>query len=240
MLENLDHYRKKLLAAKKQAKQEIRNINEGGLSNSFKDSTSELSSYDNHPADSGTETFERSKDFALRETSRIWLSKIDNALKNIDEGTYGNCAKCHQPIAKERLDVEPETDLCIECRRDSEGHGNPDVRPVEEKVISMPYGGEPGDVLGDADQIEYDGEDTWQDAMQYTEHAERARAGAYYGGADENENIGQVEPVEGIPYFRGADGVIYEDVYGLDDESAPEEVVRGDKGWDKVRPNKKK
>jgi len=39
--------------------------------------------------------------------------------------------------------------------------------------------------------------------------------------------------VDGIPYFRGADGVLYEDRYGLDDEDAPKEVIRGDDGWDK-------
>lgn len=234
MLKDMQFYKSRLLAAKAEAEQQVQDINEGGLANSLQDSISELSSYDNHPADIGSEVFERSKDFALRETSRIRLSKIDRALGKIGEGSYGQCDQCGKEINQERLAVEPETNMCLACRKEFEGHGNPDVRPVEEQVIAMPYGGEPGAVMGQADQIEYDGEDSWQDAAQYAEHAEQSEAGAYYGGATEDaENTGEVEPVEGIPYFRGADGVIYEDVYGMDDEDGPEEVIRGDEGWDK-------
>jgi len=228
---NFNQYKQELLKKRKVAQEEIRDINEGGLFNSFKDSISELSTYDNHPADIGSETFERSKDFALRDTANIWLSKIDEALVRIKDGTYGECVECHQSIPKERLDAEPETDMCINCKEKAEGHGNPEERPIEEQVVSMPYGSYPGRTYDDS--LGYDGEDTWQDAMQYSEHTEHSGAGSYYGGADENEVIGEVEQVEGIAYFKGADGVLYEDKYGLDDEDAPKEVIRGDDGWDK-------
>ncbi len=234
MLRDIQFYKSRLLKAKAEAKEQLNNIEEGGLANSLQDSISELSSYDNHPADIGSEVFERSKDFALRDMALVRLSKIDRALEKITEGNYGLCDRCGQEIGEERLAVEAETNMCIECRREFEGRGNPNVRPVEEEVVAMPYGGEPGTVLGEADQIEYDGEDAWQDAAQYAEHAEQTEAGAYYGGTGEDaENTGEVEPVEGIPYFRGADGMAYEDVYGKDDEASPEEVVRGDEGWDR-------
>lgn len=44
------------------------------------------------------------------------LTSINNALKRIDEGTYGKCLKCHQDIPQERLETLPEAVLCIKCK----------------------------------------------------------------------------------------------------------------------------
>lgn len=46
---------------------------------------------------------------------RIALQRIDSALKRIDEGDYGYCAVCDEPIPANRLEVEPGALLCIEC-----------------------------------------------------------------------------------------------------------------------------
>jgi RNA polymerase-binding protein DksA len=70
----------------------------------------------NHPADSGTETFERTKDLALRANVGGMLSQIDEALAKIDAGTYGTCSRCGQPIAPARLDALPYATLCVDCQ----------------------------------------------------------------------------------------------------------------------------
>ena len=41
------------------------------------------------------------------------LSSIDEALRSIEDGTYGTCAKCGDPIESRRLDADPAATLCI-------------------------------------------------------------------------------------------------------------------------------
>src|SRR5690625_6037438 len=81
-----------------------------GLQSAVKDTTGELSSYDNHPADMGTELFERGKDVALNEHAEKELEEINSALHAIDEGTYGICVECGADIPFERLEAVPTTD----------------------------------------------------------------------------------------------------------------------------------
>lgn len=70
----------------------------------------------NHPAESGTETFERTKDIALRANVVSMLAQIDGAIARIDAGTYGTCERCGKPIAPGRLDAIPYATLCIDCQ----------------------------------------------------------------------------------------------------------------------------
>ena len=77
---------------------------------------SELSDYDNHPADSATDTYERTKNYALDENYREIVERIDEALRKIDEGSYGTCDRCNGPINPERLRAIPYATLCIECQ----------------------------------------------------------------------------------------------------------------------------
>src|SRR5690625_4736141 len=76
-----------------------------GLQSAVKDTTGELSRYDNHPADMGTELFERGKDVALNEHAEKELEEINSALHAIDEGTYGICVECGADIPFERLEA---------------------------------------------------------------------------------------------------------------------------------------
>lgn len=84
------------------------------LKASEKESIGELSSYDNHPADMGTELFEREKDLALHEHAESELSKVNSALEAMAEGLYGKCQVCKNDIPYERLKIVPYTTLCIE------------------------------------------------------------------------------------------------------------------------------
>jgi RNA polymerase-binding transcription factor DksA len=71
------------------------------------DETSELSNYDQHPADAGSETFEREKDLSILEQLEAELAEIQAALRRIDEGTYGIDEVTGKPIAPERLEAVP-------------------------------------------------------------------------------------------------------------------------------------
>jgi DnaK suppressor protein len=62
----------------------------------------------------------QSFEFRLRGREKSLLSKLDLALKKIEDGTFGICEVCDEPIGKKRLEARPETSLCIKCKEDQE------------------------------------------------------------------------------------------------------------------------
>ena len=58
--------------------------------------------------------------FRLRGREKTFLKKIDLALRKIDEGTFGICEECGEPISLKRLEARPETTMCIRCKEEQE------------------------------------------------------------------------------------------------------------------------
>ncbi len=87
----------------------------------------ELSLYRSHPADIGTESMEKEKEFLLASNEGRRLYQIDEALRRLykDPEGFGTCARCGQPITFERLEVVPETRYCARCQRELEGAAAP-------------------------------------------------------------------------------------------------------------------
>jgi RNA polymerase-binding protein DksA len=85
------------------------------------DETGEDAVYDNHLADTATETYDRELDYTLGENAEHVLGEIDSALQRIEQGTYGACTRCGKPIAPERLEARPWATLDIDCQRQLEG-----------------------------------------------------------------------------------------------------------------------
>ena len=56
----------------------------------------------------------------LRDRERLLLNKIEKALSKIDEGTFGICDVCEEPIEMKRLEARPVADLCIRCKEAQE------------------------------------------------------------------------------------------------------------------------
>jgi len=77
------------------------------LGTSENEDVSELSDYDQHPADLGTETFEREKDLSILEQLEAELAELQAALERIDNGTYGIDEVTGEPIDPARLEVLP-------------------------------------------------------------------------------------------------------------------------------------
>ncbi len=50
----------------------------------------------------------------------LMLKKIAAALERIDNGTFGLCQYCEEPIARKRLEFDPTVPLCIECAQEAE------------------------------------------------------------------------------------------------------------------------
>ena len=82
--------------------------------------TTENDHYSNHMADLATDTFEEEKGLALEGNLRRLLRDTEEAIHRFDEGTYGICSNCGQPIPIERLEAMPEATLCIDCKRKQE------------------------------------------------------------------------------------------------------------------------
>ncbi len=68
---------------------------------------SELSNYDQHPADSGSDTFEREKDIGILDDLEAELAEIEAAIERIEDGTYGIDEVTGAPIDPARLDAVP-------------------------------------------------------------------------------------------------------------------------------------
>jgi DnaK suppressor protein len=56
----------------------------------------------------------------LSDAKREEIVRIDEALRRLDEGTYGICQQCGEPIPIERLEIQPYTPYCVECKEDLE------------------------------------------------------------------------------------------------------------------------
>lgn len=65
---------------------------------------------------------------ALRERDRQKARDIRRALRQMDEGTYGICAECEEPIAPARLRAFPTTTLCVHCKEHMEQTAYADAR----------------------------------------------------------------------------------------------------------------
>ncbi len=71
--------------------------------------------YDANFADSSQVTAERGEAEALAAQLQESLDQVEAALRKIEQGTYGICARCGKPISPARLEAQPATALCIDC-----------------------------------------------------------------------------------------------------------------------------
>jgi RNA polymerase-binding transcription factor DksA len=70
---------------------------------------------DEHDPEGATVAFERERTAALRAQTEAYLGDLDRARARVTDGTYGTCRSCRKPIAAERLQVLPATELCVAC-----------------------------------------------------------------------------------------------------------------------------
>lgn len=156
---------KRLLLERKAELTELLARDGHGLDRPMGESVSELSLYDNHPGDAGTELFERSKDLALVDKAEYRLEEVELALAAMETGRYGICAVCGGPISYERLEAVPWTALCIRHADPKAPPDHPSDRPVEEEVLKRPFG---RTSLDDRDEAGgFDREDAWQIVAGY-------------------------------------------------------------------------
>ncbi|MFA5093992.1 MAG: TraR/DksA family transcriptional regulator [Candidatus Omnitrophota bacterium] len=113
----LEKFKKMLLKKKEEILKEINGVEKDSLNRSQRDASGDLSAYTFHMADVATDSFDR--EFSLGIATNVqqkMLYAIEEALKRIEDKTYGVCLKCDKPIAKQRLMAMPFASLCLDCQ----------------------------------------------------------------------------------------------------------------------------
>lgn len=113
-------FEKQLLTELERLSSGIRHIEESALHQSVRETTGDLYSC----AETGTDNFDRETalNIATGETER--LREVTDALRRIEEGTYGVCEGCEEPILKKRLEAFPSARYCIKCKSKIEKNGS--------------------------------------------------------------------------------------------------------------------
>ncbi|TKB09362.1 RNA polymerase-binding protein DksA [Desulforhopalus sp. IMCC35007] len=103
----LELFRKQLEAKKQEIMDEA-----GRTLNEMTDQTSNVPD----PNDRATIESGRSFELRIRDRERKLLSKIDEAIARIEDGSFGICEACDEEIGLKRLEARPVTTLCIDCK----------------------------------------------------------------------------------------------------------------------------
>ena len=71
-------------------------------------------------ADAGAKTYEREQEISLANNAREMLEQTEHALERLEDGSYGICESCGNPIGKLRLQAAPRATLCMPCKMKQE------------------------------------------------------------------------------------------------------------------------
>src|SRR5215813_4153995 len=102
-----EYFRAKLLAWKEEILEESRST----IASLQQDTVAEADL-----ADRATSETDRALELRTRDRQRKLIAKIDDALRRIEEGTYGYCEETGEPIALSRLDARPIATLSLEAQ----------------------------------------------------------------------------------------------------------------------------
>lgn len=116
---DLKKFKELLLEKRKKIMDEMSGLN-SQFDSTLKESTGDLSSHSYHMADQGTDAMEREMAAMISSKSGRFVYHIDEALRRIEDGTYGNCFTCGKQIGLDRLEAVPHARFCIECKENEE------------------------------------------------------------------------------------------------------------------------
>lgn len=117
---DLKDFKKIVLKKKEEILGDLEHISEDTLRKSQKEASGDISGYAFHMADVATDNYDREFSLGLASGERKSLYELDDALKRIEEGTFGICDDCKSTITKIRLRAVPSARLCIKCQEKRE------------------------------------------------------------------------------------------------------------------------
>jgi DnaK suppressor protein len=114
------HYKNLLLVMREKISGEVGRLTQEYLRKSAKDSSGDISSHPFHMADAASGAFDTEFNLGLAANEQEILYEIDQALRRIEDGSYGICEKCGEPISKNRLGAMPFANYCIKDQESQE------------------------------------------------------------------------------------------------------------------------
>lgn len=111
----LEKYRKQLGELSSDVQDNVTDVSEQARQPTGGQADGGLSNVPMHPGDLGTDSFTQELNSTLLESEQDLSNEIDAALRRIDDGTFGICAACSQPIPDARLDALPYVRYCVKC-----------------------------------------------------------------------------------------------------------------------------
>ena len=116
----LAEYRKMITKRKNEILDSISRISEDTLKKSQKDASGDISGYTFHMADVATDNYDREFSLGIASNDRRFLYDLEDALKRIEDGTFGICEECKAALTKARLKALPYARLCLTCQKKKE------------------------------------------------------------------------------------------------------------------------
>ncbi|HNQ35490.1 MAG TPA: TraR/DksA C4-type zinc finger protein [bacterium] len=110
----LERFRKALEKERDRLLKSLEGLEKAGSLNTERDT--EKSGITTHPADQGTDNFERELQLGLVTEENTSLQEVEEALARIESKTYGRCESCGCAIESKRLMVLPHARYCLGCR----------------------------------------------------------------------------------------------------------------------------
>lgn len=157
--EKLNYFKTRLLAERQRLLDMVEGFERAGIHENMNDTAGELSAYDNHPADYGSQLAARQTDYGLLELTTNQLSSVSHALERVEQGGYGQCEACNKTIDINRLEALPYATLCVQCKGESE---NRESSNEINQNLSFGRSFKDGE-----DYTGFDGEDAWQAVARY-------------------------------------------------------------------------
>lgn len=114
---SLKAFKELLLRKKEEILEGIAHVSADTLRKSQKEAAGDISAYTLHMADVATDTYDREFSLGLGSSEREMLYEVNEALKRIEEASYGVCQSCLKLITKTRLKAVPHTKLCLKCQQ---------------------------------------------------------------------------------------------------------------------------
>lgn len=117
---DLEHFKKLLEACRKKIVGDLSHLEKDSLNLSQRDASGDLSGYSFHIADMATDNFDREFNLDLASNEQQMLNEIDDALRRVNEGTFGICETCSKVISQKRLLAVPYARFCLKCQSEEE------------------------------------------------------------------------------------------------------------------------
>jgi RNA polymerase-binding transcription factor DksA len=114
---DLEYFKKLIYAEQLKTLKDMGYFKENVLDETMRDASGDQSAYSFHMADQGSDTYDREKSFLLAARENKYLSDLNDAMKRVEDGTFGTCLICGKDIEKERLEVVLVAKYHVDCKK---------------------------------------------------------------------------------------------------------------------------